>query len=53
MSSTDKHLCYDCAKASDYSCTVYNDLSNIVDDNFEEKKIFFQVKECAQYVQEK
>lgn len=53
MSTDEKHLCWDCIKATDYSCTVYDEITRIIDDNFEEKKIYFQIKECNEYSPEK
>jgi len=53
MTSDEKHLCWDCAKAADFSCEVYEGITQIIEDNFEEKKIFFQVKECNDFIHEK
>ena len=53
MTNDEKHLCWDCAKALDYSCPAYEGITQIVEENFEAIKIFFQVKECAFYLQEK
>lgn len=49
---SDKHLCWDCTKASDASCPTYEGMSQIVEENFDDIKIFFQVKECVNYVKE-
>ena len=53
MNPDDKHLCYDCAKAMDYSCPVYEGITEIIENNFETKKIYFQIKECDEYIPEK
>lgn len=52
MNNEEKHLCWDCAKATDFSCAVYEGITKIIEDNFEEKKIFFQVKDCDEFIQE-
>ncbi len=53
MNIEEKHLCWDCAKATDYSCPVYEGITQIIEENFEEKKIYFQIKECDEYTPEK
>ena len=53
MNSDEKHLCWDCSKALDFSCSVYEQITKIIDDNFEVKKIYFQIKECDEYIPEK
>ena len=40
------HLCWDCRKAEDQSCLVYNELTAIVEDNFDQIEIRFQVPNC-------
>jgi len=53
MTPGEKHLCWDCAKAGDSSCPAYEGLQEIVEENFEEIKIYFQVRECNFYIPEK
>jgi hypothetical protein len=53
MNSEHNHLCYSCAKASDTSCSAYETITQIIDDNFENIKIYFQVPECEFYLPEK
>ncbi len=46
------HLCWDCRKAEDRSCLVYNQLEAIVDENFTSIEIRFQVPSCEFFEEE-
>ena len=53
MSNEEKHLCWSCAKAFDYSCPAYEGLQEIVEENFESIKIYFQIQACNFYKPDK
>ena len=46
------HLCWDCCKAEDRTCLIYNQLEAIDDDNFESIDIRFQVPKCEYFEEE-
>ncbi|MFX0116526.1 MAG: hypothetical protein ACFFB3_18400 [Candidatus Hodarchaeota archaeon] len=51
-SKADKHLCWDCRKAEDRSCDVYNQLESLIEANFDLITIQFQVPECEFFEEE-
>ena len=53
IAKMEKHLCWDCAKAVDMSCAAYEGITSIIEENFEDIKIYFQVKECKNYIPDK
>lgn len=50
--SSEVHLCWDCVKAADGSCPIYEGMTRIIEDYFEETKILFQVPECEFFLPE-
>ncbi|MHA2232029.1 MAG: hypothetical protein ACXAB4_06040 [Candidatus Hodarchaeales archaeon] len=46
------HLCWDCRKAEDQTCLVYNQLVGCVEDNFDQIEIHFQVPSCEFFEEE-
>jgi len=47
------HLCWDCAKAADGSCDIYEGITKIIDTYFDETKILFNIPECEFFIPEK
>jgi hypothetical protein len=47
------HLCWDCVKAADESCSIYEGITEIINEYFEEVKIIFNVPECEFFLPEK
>ena len=53
-SSSETHLCWDCLKARlPGSCDIYESLTSIIEDNFDEVKIFFNISECNYFEEDK
>jgi len=46
------HLCYDCVLAESETCKIYEGITKIIDDNFHNTKILFQVPECEDFIPE-
>ena len=51
--SSDTHLCWDCVKAADASCPIYEGIIGIIEEYFEETKILFKIPECDFFIPEK
>lgn len=46
-SKNDVHLCWDCKKAGiPGTCNIYESLTNIIEENFDNVKILFSIPEC-------
>jgi hypothetical protein len=52
QSESNIHLCWDCRKADDQSCLIYNQLVAIVEDNFDRIEIQFRVPSCEFFEEE-
>jgi len=46
----ENHLCWDCSKAADGSCAIYDRITTIIEENFEVAKILFTVEECEKFL---
>ena len=53
-SNSNVHLCWDCINARiPNSCDIYESITGIIENNFDEIKIIFNIPECNYFEEDK